>query len=166
MAFSCGDDDIDVFFKKRSFKDHEKNNTRIKSAYHPRTGEYLGFYCLSIALEDENLLENKSKYLVRPKQNKFIALRLDIIAIDKKFQSQGYGTRLLALAVDDFYHLINLVGYIAMILTCSSADKMKFYSDFGFAKYGREVLTPRMFLPAQSVIAAYRSENQTEQNAC
>jgi GNAT superfamily N-acetyltransferase len=106
-------------------------------------------------MEDEKMLESSWKARVRAKDRKFVALRLDIIAIQKEYQKRGYGMRLLATAIDDFYQIINMTGIPAMILTCSEKVDIDFYAQFGFARYGREVTTPRMFLPSESVIKAY-----------
>lgn len=161
-VFRCGKDEIDQWFYKRAYQEHETLKSRVTTFHLKDTDELVGYHCLSMAMEDERLLDNIYKPRVRSLNQQFISLRADYIAVGSAHQGIGIGKTIFGNAVDIFHDTVKSTGIPVMTLICIDRDKVDFYKKFGFLPYGKDILRPRMLLPARDVIKAYQQQSENE----
>jgi GNAT superfamily N-acetyltransferase len=83
--------------------------------------------------------------------NYMLACKLDWVAVDSRYQSQGVGRLLMGKAIDDFREVIERTGVFGLVLQAIDDRVQSFYSDLGFENYG-EKIHRKMILPAIAVL--------------
>jgi GNAT superfamily N-acetyltransferase len=148
--FSCGQPELDEWFRQRASQDDRRNIARVFVATDDALG-VVGFYSLSsfaLTLEDvpEDIARKLQRYDLIP------AALIGRLARDIRVRGQGIGELLLADAVRRILSAGRTLAVFAILVDAKDARAMEFYAGFGFQSFP---LRPNgMFLLALTVSAA------------
>jgi GNAT superfamily N-acetyltransferase len=154
--FSCGDQDIDKWFRGKAAKQHGNLRCRVVTAHFVGNDAPVGFYSMCWRLEPEDLLHSDDRQwfsrFFRPESGMFATLQLQHVAVQKPLQRQGFGTVIMGHALNAYLNVVVTAGDIPLTLVAKNKDVESFYFDLGFRRYGESVDMPRMLLPSASVL--------------
>jgi GNAT superfamily N-acetyltransferase len=165
-AFSCGDAEIDKWFRNKSASDHIALRSRVTTVRLEESGDPVGFYSICLSLEDEGFLD-KAKYTsIRNRSMKklFPSLQFQWIGVQKEHQNKGIGRIMIGRVISVFIDSVLNIGVPVMTLVARNTRVADFYQRLGFVSYGGNGST-RMLLPAQSALDLGSSLMHTENNA-
>jgi len=129
-AFSCGDREIDRWFRKDALKAHSRMGAgfRVVTAHLVGDPRPAGFYALCMYLENENNLEKSGRPKLFSRSGFFPTLRLGYLAVNRSMQRQKIGTTIMGAVLDDFYQIAVRTGVYALTLTASMGMRNAFIS--------------------------------------
>jgi GNAT superfamily N-acetyltransferase len=149
--FSCGDAEIDKWFRNNGLKDHNKYKHIVTCAcFADDTARLVGFYALSTVVEPSATLPHGVHSPFYGDGGHYPALHLVYLAVDKPFQNQKIGTAMMARVILEFAAIGETIGIPVMTLTPISEKVASFYRDLGFQKFKRGM---GMFLPLATALA-------------
>lgn len=155
-AFSCGEHELDRWFKKRALDEHKKYHARVTVATFEGEANPVAFYALSTRLVNERDLAKNEKNLWGQTYKKYdqvyICLSLDYLAVAKKYQKQGLGKIIMGRVLDEFVTIAKMSSIQLLTGRAISRDVFQFYKNLGFLEYGTDSRQPSMFLAARTVI--------------
>jgi GNAT superfamily N-acetyltransferase len=149
--FTCGQPDLDDWFRRRASQDDKRNIARVFVATDDALG-IAGFYSLSwftLAIDDlpEEIVRKLPRYDAIP------AALIGRLARDVRARGNGIGELLLADAVRRILGASRLVAVFAIVVEAKYAVASAFYEGFGFRPFP---LRPRrLFLLASTAAAAF-----------
>ena len=149
-AFSCGDDGIDKWFRKKALDHHQNLKCRVNTAF-SNDGVLLGFYAFCITVEDERLLDRNSNLKKYAILRCYPTLQIHYLGVQKEYQEKGLGTIIMGRIIDVFREAASTLGVPVMTLVALNDRVAKLYSKMGFVPYGEKV-SRRMLLPAQAAL--------------
>jgi GNAT superfamily N-acetyltransferase len=158
-AFSCGDEDLDSFFRR--FASQNQFRSHIGTTYVAvENGVILGYATVAAGdLEIERLPQSARKKLPR---YPLPILRLARLAVDKAVQQKGIGRLLLRYVFDLASKMSQEYGCIGVVVDAKDSAT-GFYSAYGFFELvvleGHLQTKPQpktMFLPLKEIEAARR----------
>jgi GNAT superfamily N-acetyltransferase len=156
-AFSCGNLDIDQWFRAKALKEHNALSCRVMTGHLPGNSSPVGFYATTMKMESENALPQEHRSLLRwysGSAKMFPVMHLRYVAVIRPLQRQGFGTVLMGAAIDDFYEVAVRTGIFALTLVAIDQKTADFYHQLGFVNFGEPTATqPSLLLPALSVIS-------------
>ena len=154
-AFSCGTNRLDNFLKRTARKHQAGDFSRVWVATESGRADILGFYAMNAhSLEGEEL----PAYLTRnaPRHGGIPAVYLSMIAVDRRYQSQGLGRILLADALKRAAAVADQIGLKAVVLDViedggpeATKKRLAFYAAMGFQPLPSRPL--RMFISIETV---------------
>ena len=162
-AFSCGEHEIDRWFKKSALKEHKKFHTRVTIAQFENSTDIVATYALSVRLENEKSLLKEEKHSWSPFKNfnsVFVCLNLEYLAVAKKHQRRGVGKIVMGKVLEDFASIAGMGSIQLLTGRAISKDVFQFYEQLGFIKYGSDSRQPFMYLPVQSVLEMIEEEQE------
>ena len=101
-AFNCGVNDIDKWFRKRAADQHKSHVCKVTTAHLPGVERPVGFYAISLILEEDRLLAKQDPLRARLRSRVYPALHLEYLAVDKEFTGGGIGSNMLIRAIETF----------------------------------------------------------------
>lgn len=126
-SFDCGNNELNVFLRNFAYA-----NDRIgigKTYVLMDKNNIYGFFTLSSAqIKRESLIDESSINLPR---YPIPAIRIARLAVDKKYQKQGLGARLLKEALIKIINASNVIG-IYLVVVEPKDDAIGFYKKYGF----------------------------------
>ncbi len=151
-GFSCGQTDLDSWFRLRAGQDEKCNVARVFVAVEPDLG-VVGFYSLStLSLVVENLPEELAHKL--PRYGAIPAALIGRLARDQRVRGQGVGEILLADAIQRILQAGRSIAVFAIVVDAKDTRAVDFYKAFGFRPFP---LQPRrLFLPTATAEAGVR----------
>lgn len=149
-TFSCGQAELDDWFRRRASQDQRRNVARVFVAVESELG-VIGFYSLSsFKLEFDNLPEEIARKL--PRYDGVPAALIGRLARDLRVRGKGVGELLVADAVRRTLNAARSLAVFAIVVEAKDENAVRFYESFGFRRFP---LHPnRLFLPASSAAAA------------
>ena len=149
-AFSCGQPDLDDWFRRRADQDETRNVARVFVAVDSELG-VIGFYSLSsFTLSIDDLPEEIARKL--PRYDAIPAALIGRLARDERARGRGVGALLLADAVRRILDAARLIAVFAIVVDAKDERAIEFYKAFGFRPFP---LRPRrLFLPTATAVAA------------
>ena len=144
--FDCGIEELNVYLQFMANQQDKKDNARtfILEDKHDRS-KIIGYYTLTmISLELSTLpksLQNRHKF------NNSAAL-IARLAVDKRYQNQGYGETLLIDALLRLLHASKVVAFPIIVVDAKESAK-EFYKQYGFIEFND--ISNRMFIAVKSV---------------
>lgn len=150
-AFSCGQPELDDWFRRRASQDEKRNVARVFVAVDDELG-VVGFYSLSsytLALTD--LPQEVAKKL--PRYGAIPAALIGRLARDVRARGQGVGELLLADAVRRILGAGRSLAVFAIVVDAKDETAADFYRGFGFRPFPSRPL--RLFLPTSVAAAAF-----------
>lgn len=151
-GFTCGDSEIDKWFRNKALAAHEARKHLVTCAsFVGEPDSVVGFYALSAVVEDAKKLPGVPYYSPFS-DRQFPCIQLTYMAIRRDLQrnDEEYGTTVLGEVVRTFAEIGEQIGMPAMILTPVNDDARRFYKRWDFEPYYHN---NRMFLPLQTAIA-------------
>ena len=128
-AFSCGIDTLDNYLHRQARQDLERRVAGVFVLRKAGTTDVLGYYTLSSAEVNatalsQDLLKKLGRYPVFP------ATLLGRLAVDQRYQGQGFGKLLLINALQRSYH--SEIGSAFVVVDPIDAGATQFYTKYGF----------------------------------
>jgi ribosomal protein S18 acetylase RimI-like enzyme len=148
--FSCGQPDLDAWFRQRAGQDQRRDVARVFVAVDDAQ-EVVGFYSLSaftLALDD--LPEPIARRL--PRYDAIPAARIGRLARAERARGQGIGRLLLADAIRRILGVHQSIAVFAIVVDAKDQHAALFYRRFGFTPFPSR--PDRLYLLASSAIAA------------
>jgi GNAT superfamily N-acetyltransferase len=147
--FSCGQPDLDNWFRVRASQDEKRNVARVFVAVAPDLG-VVGFYSLSsLSLSLESWPEEIAHRL--PRYNAIPAALIGRLARDERVRGQGVGELLLADAIQRILGAGRSIAVFAIVVDAKDERAADFYRAFGFQAFP---LQPgRLFLLTSTAVA-------------
>lgn len=149
--FSCGQPDLDDWFRLRASQDEKRNVARVFVAVDGELG-VVGFYSLSsLSLSLENLPEEIARKL--PRYDAVPAALIGRLARDERVRGQGVGELLLADAVHRILGAGRSIAVFAIVVDAKDERAADFYEAFGFRPF--PLRPKRLFLLTATAAAAF-----------
>jgi GNAT superfamily N-acetyltransferase len=148
MVFSCGDDTLDTYLKRRASQEAKKNIATPFVMVDSLTRAVIGYYTLSatsILLAD--LPDETARRL--PKYPHVPATLLGRLAIDSRYQGRGYGEFLIIDALRRALQATTGVGSHAVVVDAINECARSFYEHYEFCTFSDRKL--RLFLPMKTI---------------
>lgn len=148
--FSCGQSELDDWFRRRASQDERRNVARVFIATDDALG-IVGFYSLSsFTLAFEDLPEEIARKL--PRYDAIPAALIGRLARDERARGHGIGELLLADAIRRILGAGKTLAVFAIVVDAKDERAAAFYEGFGFRPFP---LNPRrLFLLTSSAVAA------------
>lgn len=150
--FSCGQPDLDDWFRLRASQDEKRNIARVFVAVTPDLG-VVGFYSLStLSLSLDHLPEEIAHKL--PRYDAIPAALIGRLARDERVRGQGVGELLLADAIQRILGAGRSIAVFAIVVDAKDDRAAAFYEALGFRAFP---LRPRrLFLLTATAAAGLR----------
>ncbi|HEX9942707.1 MAG TPA: GNAT family N-acetyltransferase [Thermoanaerobaculia bacterium] len=150
-GFSCGQPDLNDWFRLRASQDEKRNVARVFVAVDPELG-VVGFYSLSsLSLSLGTLPEEIAHKL--PRYDAIPAALIGRLARDQRVRGQGVGELLLADAIRRILGAGRSIAVFAIVVDAKDERATDFYKAFGFRAFP---LSPqRLFLLTATAAAAF-----------
>lgn len=148
--FSCGQADLDDWFRKRAGQDERRNVTRVFVAVDDEVG-VVGFYSLSTFTF---VLEDLPAIIARklPKYDAVPAALIGRLARDQRARGRGLGELLLADAIWRILAAGQSLAVFAIVVDAKDEAAAAFYESFGFQRFPTRPM--RLFLAASTAASA------------
>jgi GNAT superfamily N-acetyltransferase len=140
-GFSCGEDSLDQWLKKRALRNHQTGASRCFVVCH--NSNVVAFYTLSAGAISH---EFAPKGMRRNMPDPLPVLLLGRLAVDKRFHNQGLGQALLRDALLRSVHIAEDAGVYALLLHAISEPAKQFYLSRGFVESPLKPMTLLMTL--------------------
>lgn len=131
--FSCGQPDLDDWFRVRASQDEKRNIARVFVAIDDDLG-VIGFYSLSsLSLSLDHLPEQIARKL--PRYDSIPAALIGRLARDQHVRGQGVGELLLADAIRRVLEAGRSIAVFAIVVDAKDERAAAFYQAFGFQAF-------------------------------
>lgn len=148
-AFSCGQPDLDDWFRHRARQDDKRNVARVFVAVDDDLG-VIGFYSLSaFTLSIHDLPPEIARKL--PRYDAIPAALIGRLARDGRARGQGLGELLLADAIRRVLGADRSLAVFVIVVDAKDDRAVQFYKAFGFQAF--PLRPKRLFLPTATAVA-------------
>jgi GNAT superfamily N-acetyltransferase len=148
--FSCGQDELDDWFRRRAGQDERRNIARVFVAVDAKLG-VVGFHSLSsFRLEFNDLPKEIARKL--PRYDGIPAALIGRLARDSRVHGKGIGELLVADAVRRILGTAKSLAVFAFMVDAKDERAAAFYEGFGFRRF--PLRANRLFLLASTAVAA------------
>jgi ribosomal protein S18 acetylase RimI-like enzyme len=149
--FSCGQSDLDDWFRRRASQDERRNVARVFVATDDGVG-IVGFYSLSsFTLTIHDLPEEIGRKL--PRYGAIPAALIGRLARDLRARGRGLGELLLADAIRRILGAARSLAVFAVVVDAKDEQAVGFYEGFGFRRFPNE--PRRLFLLTSTAAEAF-----------
>lgn len=128
--FSCGQPDLDSWFRLRASQDEKRNIARVFVAVDNDLG-VVGFYSLSSLSLSLNHLPQQIAHKL-PRYDAIPAALIGRLARDERVRGQGVGELLLADAMHRVVGVGRSIAVFAIVVDAKDEHAVAFYQSFGF----------------------------------
>lgn len=128
-GFDCGRESINVWFRRHAWANHSSGTSRVNVIADIETGKVAGFVTLSSSQIERAFLPKAQQ---RNQPDPMPVTLLGQLAIDKRYQGQGYATSLLLFALKTALRVGESVGTIGVITHPLDDELRRFYAKRGF----------------------------------
>jgi GNAT superfamily N-acetyltransferase len=148
VVFSCGDDALDAYLKKRASQEAKKKIAAPFVMADSKTLAVIGYYTLSAT---SILLADLPKETARrlPKYPLVPATLLGRLAIDSRYQGRGYGELLLIDVLRRALQATTEIASYAVVVDAINERARSFYEQYEFCIFPDQKL--RLFLPLKTI---------------
>ena len=153
-SFSCGQADLDDWFRKRAGQDERRNVARIFVAVDSELG-VVGFYSLSaFKLEVGELPEAIARKLPRYGSG-YPAALIGRLGRDERMRGQGFGEVLVVDAIKRILLAAETLAVLAIVVDAKDERAKDFYRRLGFEIFPQRA--NRLFLMASSALEGFET---------
>lgn len=146
--FSCGNEMLDTYMHKQASQDLKRKLSACFVIIESQTNSIKGYYTLSNnSIPAEFIPDQIRKKLPRSYDSVPTTL-LGRLAIDHRFQGQGFGKLILIDALKRSYEVSKAIGSFAVVVDPIDQDAENFYNKYGFIKLPD---SGKMFLPMKTI---------------
>lgn len=146
VNFDCGIEILNLYLQKQANQDKRKFISAPFVAVRRENQEIIGYYTLSAtSIKPQDLPINFTKKL--PKYPLLPAILLGRLAINKKYQTLGWGKLLLMDAL--YRSLNNEIAAMAIVVDAINTKAISFYKNYQFIPF--KDYPNRLFLPMQTI---------------
>ncbi|MEA5468241.1 GNAT family N-acetyltransferase [Spirulina sp. 06S082] len=125
--FSCGEEKLDIWLKRRAIKNQESDASRTIVVCNGNN--VVGYYCLcASAIKKDEAIGKVKRNIPSP----IPTILIGRLAVDKKWQGKGIGKGLLKDAIYKALKASDIIGARAILIHAISEDAKKFYEKYGF----------------------------------
>jgi predicted GNAT family N-acyltransferase len=136
-TFSCGEESLDNYIKKRASQELKKLVSTTFVLTDSPDNLVLGYYTISAySIEATALDDIFAKSL--PRYPLLPATLLGRLAVDKSQKGKGYGGRLLVDAMKTALDTSKRVASTALVVDAIDENAMNFYTKYGFRQFKQE----------------------------
>jgi len=151
-GFSCGQPDLDDWFRRRASQDERRDMARVFVAVDSELG-VIGFYSLSsFALAIGDLPEEIARRL--PRYDEVPAALIGRLARDLRVRGRGVGDLLVADAVRRILDAGRSLAVFAIVVDAKDSQARAFYESFGFTAFANR--PQRLYLPTAVAAKAFQ----------
>lgn len=131
-SFSCSNNEFTVYFQNLISKDVSRFLCAAYVVYDDKREDIIGYFTLSQhAIKNDRLdIRNKGTYETIP------ATLLGRFAVDKKYEGQKYGTRMMQKVFEKHVSIAKQIGAVLLIIE-PLEEAMKFYKSIPLIKEKR-----------------------------
>ena len=145
--FECGVPELDEYLKNQASQDIKRNLSSV-FVLGDENGHIVGYYAISqYSLTVEELPEQESKKL--PPKRKVACTLLGRLAIDRRYQRQGYGEMLLFHALNKALAVSKEIASFAVIVDAKDEKAKRFYEKYDFLSLKDMPL--RLYIPIRGL---------------
>ena len=145
-GFSCGEDDLDRYLRERARREMERWIAAVLVLYDSEEDRLAGYYTLSaVAVERSDLPSTFTHRLARYRV--YPAILIGRLAVDREYQGQRLGGRLLLDALARALDASRQVASLAVIANAKNEEAQSFYEHYGFQLLPSGRHERRLFLP-------------------
>ena len=128
--FDCGEEELNLFLKELAFLFQNRHFGVTMTCTNKTDRGLIGYYTVCPAsIQRETFPE---KFMTGPRPNPIPAFRLCRLAVDKKYQNQGYGKILLVHALKKCLEQSKQIGGSVIVIDAKHARAKHFYEHYGF----------------------------------
>lgn len=129
--FSCGEQDLDDWFKKRAMKSQTRSHTKIYVVTDSETKQVIGYYAIAMGSVQR---EDSIASFRRNAPNPIPVLVLARLAVHLDYQGYAIGTGLLKDCILRSVQAMNIVGGAGILVHAIDESAKSFYKKFGFTE--------------------------------
>jgi GNAT superfamily N-acetyltransferase len=149
-TFSCGEDALERYLRERAWREMEQRLAVVRVLYDGKGNRLAGYYTMSaVTIERGDLpsafTHRVARYRVYP------ATLIGRLAVDREYQGQRLGGRLLLDALARAFDASRRVASFAIITDAKDENAQFFYQHYGFQLLPTERHDRRLFLPRGTV---------------
>jgi GNAT superfamily N-acetyltransferase len=149
-TFSCGEEALDRYLRERARREMEQRIAAVRVLYDGTENRLAGYYTLSaVAIERGDLPSSFTHRLARHRV--YPATLIGRLAVDREYQVQRLGGRLLLNALARALDASRQVASLAVITDAKDEAAQSFYEYYGFRLLPTERHDRRLFLPMATV---------------
>lgn len=128
LAFSCGNESIDIYLREQALQDQERRFSVTYVATHE--GEIVGYATSCVTVVEPDSLKKAVAKALPVRQ--LPALKLARIGVDVRFQGQSIGTRLLVNTMKLAAVQAKEVGGCVGLVVDAKPERVSWYEQRGF----------------------------------
>ncbi len=132
-TFSCGEPELDDYFRRRAGQDDRRNIARVFVATDPELG-VVGFYTLSTCAIHPGEVPNEVARKL-PRYESIPAALIGRLARDLRARGRGVGELLLADAINRVLAADRSMAVWAILVDAKNQAASEFYKSFGFIPF-------------------------------
>ncbi|MDO8691380.1 MAG: GNAT family N-acetyltransferase [Dehalococcoidia bacterium] len=146
--FSCGVESLDSYFHRQARQDQRRRLAVPYALLDTGAERVVGFYTLSMrSLRPSALPPQMIRKL--PNYETFPAALLGRLAVDRRYQGQGFGGMLLMDALRRVLETSREVAALAVVVEAENDNARAFYGHHGFLRFVDDEY--RLYLPIETV---------------
>ena len=151
-SFSCGEPELDDWFRHRAGQDERRNVARVFVAIDRNLG-VVGFYTVSaFAVEIGDVPTDIARKL--PKYSAIPAALIGRLARDEKARGRGVGPFLVGDAIKRILAVAPSIAVFAIVVEAKGDSAVRFYESLGFRRF--QVNARRLYLLSSTVTEALK----------
>ena len=146
--FACGVDALDRYFRQQAGQETRRRAAAVYVLVDVAAAVVAGYYTLSsIGIESSELPDDVARRL--PRYPVLPGMLIGRLAVDRRYQGQGFGGVLVRDAAGRAYELSASVGAALIVVDEKDASVARFSAQYGFQPLPSDPL--RLFIPMGSV---------------
>jgi GNAT superfamily N-acetyltransferase len=147
-AFSCGIEALDRYFRERAGQDQRRGVANCFVLYDLTEAAVVGYYTLSAtAVVLTSLPDDYAKKL--PRYPHLPGILIGRLAVDARYQGQGFGRRLLVDALRRARSVTSHVAAVVVVVDAKDEAAAQFYEAHDFIRFADDPL--RLYLPIATI---------------
>ena len=147
-GFSCGTPDLDRYFRDQAGQDLRRTLAAILVLYDTETSLVVGYYTLSAtSIEPASLPASTTRRL--PRYAALPAVLLGRLAVDARYQGQGFGRHLLVDALRHALAESERIAAMGVVVDAKDDPARSFYERYGFRRFTDDEY--RLLLPMGNI---------------